>query len=178
MSQRSREKEGVSLARQLIKADLGVCLTVSGRTTQRPLHPLSTGAPAACVTWWRMWGSTGESRASLGTVDTCNTNRAGRGGTKQCVCQSPGHTPPLGSGRHYTLQHQSNVKFRKPLPREKTEAVKIDSSQANHLLNSKAEHMQPAIHRVIRTRENNDLPPAGGRGGGRDRRRGQQGGRG
>ena len=93
---------------------------------------------------------TGESGAGLGSIDACNTNRTGRGGTKQCVCQAPGHTPPVGSGRHYTLQYPSNVKFRKPLTREKTEAVKIDPSRP--------EHMQPAIHRVIRTRENNDLP--------------------
>ena len=35
--------------------------------------------------------------------------------------------------------------FKKPLPRKKTEAVKIQSSRADNLLNSKAEHRQPAL---------------------------------
>jgi len=43
--------------------------------------------------------------------------------------------------------------FRKPLAKQKTEAVLIASSKADHLMNSKAEHRQPAVHRVVRTRE-------------------------
>ena len=37
---------------------------------------------------------------------------------------------------------------KKPLTRQKTEAVKIASSTATNLLNSKAEHRQPALLRV------------------------------
>ena len=43
--------------------------------------------------------------------------------------------------------------FKKPLPRKKAEAIKIHSTTAEHLFNSKAEHHQPAVHRVRMTRE-------------------------
>merc|ERR1719509_231173 len=56
--------------------------------------------------------------------------------------------------------------FKKPLTRKKTEAVKIASSQATNLMNSKAEHRQPALHRVQMVRDLEELQPPGGRGGG------------
>ena len=46
--------------------------------------------------------------------------------------------------------------FQKPLTRQKTEAIKIQSSRATHRMNSKAEHRQPAMLRVTMTRENDD----------------------
>ena len=60
--------------------------------------------------------------------------------------------------------------FMKPLPREKSEAVKLHSSQANFVMNSKSEHKQPKIHRVVMTRENPEVEERGG--GGRRRRGG------
>ena len=50
--------------------------------------------------------------------------------------------------------------------------VKIQSSKATHLLNSKAEHRQPALLRVRMVRENDDENPGRGRGQGGRRRRG------
>ena len=65
---------------------------------------------------------------------------------------------------NFDIQVQSVHK--KSLTRQKTEAVKIQSSTADHLLNSKAEHRQPALLRVRMTRENNnDDLPRQGRGG-------------
>ena len=59
---------------------------------------------------------------------------------------------------------------KKPLTRQKTEAVKIASSRATNLLNSKAEHRQPALLRVRMVQgDDNDMPgprPGGGDGGG------------
>ena len=46
--------------------------------------------------------------------------------------------------------------FKKPLTRQKTEAVKIQSSRATHKMNSKAEQRQPAMLRVRMTRENDE----------------------
>ena len=60
--------------------------------------------------------------------------------------------------------------FMKPLPREKSEAVKLHSSQANFVMNSKSEHKQPKIHRVVMTRENPEVEERGD--GGRRRRGG------
>ena len=73
--------------------------------------------------------------------------------------------------KHLALHHpdeQGNIEnfnitvegvFKKPLTRQKTEAVKIQSSTATNLLNSKAEHRQPALLRVrmVRENENDDL---------------------
>ena len=70
--------------------------------------------------------------------------------------------------KHLALYHpeeQGNIEnfnitvegvFKKPLTRQKTEAVKIQSSRATHKMNSKAEHRQPAMLRVRMTRENDD----------------------
>ena len=67
--------------------------------------------------------------------------------------------------------------FRKPLPRQTTEAVFIFNNNADIKMNSKTEFRQPAIPRITTTRE----PPPGedaggrgrGRGGGRARGRGR-----
>ena len=64
--------------------------------------------------------------------------------------------------------------FRKPLPRQNTEAVFIFNNNADIKMNSKTEFRQPAIPRITTTRE---PPPGegagGGRGGGRGRGRGR-----
>ena len=83
-----------------------------------------------------------------------------------------------GGIENFDIQVQSIHK--KSLTRQKTEAVKIQTSTATNLLNSKAEHRQPALLRVRMVRENDDnaaRPDHGGGGGGdeqaghRERRR-------
>ena len=56
------------------------------------------------------------------------------------------HPESQGNIEHFEIQVQSVHK--KSLTRQKTEAVKIQSSTASNLLNSKAEHRQPALLRV------------------------------
>ena len=56
------------------------------------------------------------------------------------------HPESPGDIEHFEIQVQSVHK--KSLTRQKTEAVKIQSSTASNLLNSKAEHRQPALLRV------------------------------
>ena len=73
------------------------------------------------------------------------------------------HPEHEGDITKFTIKVVSS--FKKPLPRKKTEAIKIHSTTADHLLNSKAEHHQPALHRVRMSRENEDQPSAGARGG-------------
>ena len=76
------------------------------------------------------------------------------------------HPAEEGEIENFDIQVQSVHK--KSLTRQKTEAVKIQSSTADHLLNSKAEHRQPALLRVRMTRENDDnnMPRQGGGEGG------------
>ena len=88
------------------------------------------------------------------------------------------HPGVQGGIVNFDIQVQSIHK--KSLTRQKTEAVKIQTSTATNLLNSKAEHRQPALLRVRMVRENDDnaaRPDHGGGGGGdeqaghRERRR-------
>ena len=79
------------------------------------------------------------------------------------------HPESQGDITNFNIQVVST--FKKPLSRKKTEAVKIASSKADHLMNSKAEHRQPALHRVQMVRNLEELQPPGGRGGGRGRGR-------
>ena len=55
---------------------------------------------------------------------------------------------------------------KKPLTRQKTEAVKIATSTATNLLNSKAEHRQPALLRVRMVQGNDNEVQGPGRGAG------------
>ena len=80
------------------------------------------------------------------------------------------HPGVQGGIANFDIQVQSIHK--KSLTRQKTEAVKIQTSKATHLLNSKAEHRQPALLRVRMVRENDDDIPGRGRGQGGRRRRG------
>ena len=64
------------------------------------------------------------------------------------------HPEEQGSIENFKIQVESV--FKKPLTRQKTEAVKIQSSRATHKMNSKAEHRQPAMLRVRMTRDNDD----------------------
>ena len=76
------------------------------------------------------------------------------------------HPNEQGDIENFKIQVESV--FKKPLTRQKTEAVKIQSSTATYLMNSKAEHRQPALLRVGMTRENDDdgtRQQQGGRGG-------------
>ena len=79
------------------------------------------------------------------------------------------HPESQGGIENFDIQVQSIHK--KSLTRQKTEAVKIQTSTATNLLNSKAEHRQPALLRVRMVRENDEDLPGRGRGVQRGRRR-------
>ena len=64
------------------------------------------------------------------------------------------HPENDGGIEKFNIQVRSVHK--KSSAKQTTEAVKIQSSRADHLLNSKAEHKQPALLRVRMTRENDD----------------------
>ena len=64
------------------------------------------------------------------------------------------HPEEQGNIENFKIQVESV--FKKSLTRQKTEAVKIQSSRATHIMNSKAEHRQPAMLRVRMTREIDD----------------------
>ena len=74
------------------------------------------------------------------------------------------HPGVQGGIENFDIQVQSIHK--KSLTRQKTEAVKIQTSAATNLLNSKAEHRQPALLRVRMVRENDDNAAGPNRGGG------------
>ena len=186
---RSREKGGVSLARQLVRPDLR-----SGEPCGRP----------GCVLDRTSGGAGGPhnvtSAVYRGTCNLCGLveeeaeyiGETGSSAYHRCLKHEEEvqkrdqrnafakhlalyHPEAQGDINNFTIQVVST--FKKPLPRQKTEAVVIADSKVNYLMNSKAEQRQPAIHRVVRTREGQELPPAGVRGGGGGGRGGGERGR-
>jgi hypothetical protein len=177
------ETGGVSLARQLVQPDLR-----AGEPCGRPgcvLDQLSGGAgglhnrPSAlyCGTCnlceedgikSEYWGETGRSgyHRTLKHQEEVDKKVPSNAFAKHLAND---HPEDQGDINNFTIKVVST--FAKPLTREKSEAVKIQSSTADHLLNSKSEHKQPALHRVRMSRENEEPQPVRGRGRGR-----QQGG--
>ena len=197
MSLRSIEMGGVSLEKQLVRKDLK-----SGEPCGRPgcvLDLLSGGAggphnkpsvlyQGTCnlcgelevtAEYWGETSRTGYHR-TLKHQEEVVRRLEGNAFAKHLAIFHPEHE---GDITKFTIKVVSS--FKKPLPRKKTEAIKIHSTTADHLLNSKAEHHQPALHRVRMSRENEDQPSAGARGGrggrtgrtGRGGRRSRGGGR-
>jgi hypothetical protein len=182
MKLRVVETGGVSLARQLVQPDLR-----AGEPCGRPgcvLDQLSGGAGGP------------HNRSSALYCGTCNlceeagikseywgeTGRSGYHRTLQHREEVAKRVPSNAFAKHLSNEHpedQGDINnftikvvstFGKSLTREKSEAVKIQSSTADHLLNSKSEHKQPALHRVRMSRENEEPQPVRGRGegGGRE----------
>ena len=79
--------------------------------------------------------------------------------------------PPESQGGISNFDIQVQSIHKKSLTRQKTEAVKIQTSTATNLLNSKAEHRQPALLRVRMVRENDDNIQRTGQGRGGVKRR-------
>ena len=70
---------------------------------------------------------------------------------------------PAREGDKMAFQFKVARTFRSSLMRQIWEAVKIHGSKATIVLNSKAEWMQPAIDRIVVTREPQDQQPMGRR---------------
>ena len=179
---RAVETGGVSLAKMLVKPDLK-----RGEPCGRPgcvLDQTSGGAGgphnvASCLyrgscnlcdaigetgEYWGESGFCGSHRTSQHDMDVVNRKETNAFAKHLAVF----HPNEQGNIANFNIQVESL--FKKPLTRQKTEAVKIQSSTATHRMNSKAEHRQPAMLRVRLTRENDDPDPdqdQAGRGGGR-----------
>ena len=89
----------------------------------------------------------------------------------QCLQQTLGNFPTREPGRLSNFDIQVQSIHKKSLTRQKTEAVKIQTSTATNLLNSKAEHRQPALLKVRMVRENDDNIQRTGQGRGGVKRR-------
>ena len=189
MDLRMRESGGVSLGRRLVRADLrmgepcgrpGCVLDKTSGGQGGPHNKMSSlyhGVCNICGTcqieaeYWGETSRTGYYR-TLQHEDAVVKKDLGNAFAKHLAFH---HPDQQGDITNFTIQVVSS--FRKPLPREKTEAVKIQSSKAAIILNSKAEHKQPKLHRVVMTRENAE-PAEPVTGGGGRARGGGEGGRG
>ena len=168
------ETGGVSLAKMLVKPDLK-----RGETCGRPgcvLDMTSGGAGgphnvASCLykgscnlceakgesgEYWGESGFSGFHRTNQHDVDVVNRKETNAFAKHLAIH----HPNDQGNIANFNIQVKSL--FKKPLTRQKTEAVKIQSSNATHIMNSKAEHRQPAMLRVRLTRENDDPDPVRG----------------
>ena len=188
MKLRAIETGGVSLGKQLVRADLragepcgrpGCVLDLVSGGAGGPHNKsgaLYKGECKLCgedlveAEYWGESGRTGYFR-TLKHQEEVNKRDERNAFAKHLAIEHPNKQ---GDIRHFNIQVVST--FQKPLIREKMEAVKLQSSKADYILNSKSEHKQPKLHRVVMTRENDEAGSRRGRGGGRGRGRG--GGRG
>ena len=168
---RAVETGGLSLGKQLVRPDLkggepcgrpGCVLDLCSGGAGGPHNVPSTVYRGACKLCGEVeetaeyWGETafcGSYRASLHQADV-EGKKESNAFFKHLKIFHPEND---GGIENFDIQVQSV--HRKSLTRQKTEAVKIQSSTADHLLNSKAEHRQPALLRVRMTRENDEDGP-------------------
>ena len=165
---RAIETGGLSLAKQLVKPDLkrgepcgrpGCVLDLTSGGAGGPHNIPSSLYKGEC----KLCEADGESAEYWG--------ESGFSGSHRCVAHGAevvARKETNAFAKHLALFHPDDqgditnfdiqVKglFQKPLTRQKTEAIKIQSSTATHRMNSKAEHRQPAMLRVTMTRENDD----------------------
>ena len=103
--------------------------------------PLScTRAPATCVGSWRRLESTGGKPAEQANTEPWSTRWRWRRGLRDNAFEKHlalFYPEDKGDITKFTIKVVSS--FKKPLPRKKTEAVKIHSTTADHFLKSKAE---------------------------------------
>ena len=172
------ETGGVSLSKMLVKPDLkrgepcgrpGCVLDLTSGGAGGPHNVASCLYKGSCNLceargesghYWGESGFCGSHRIKQHEVDVVNRKETNAFAKHLALF----HPDEQGNIGNFNIQVESL--FKKPLTRQKTEAVKIQSSNATHKMNSKAEHRQPAMLRVRLTRENDDPDQAGGRGGG------------
>ena len=99
--------------------------------------------------YWGESGFSGFHRCEQHQADT-NSRKDSNAFAKHLALDHPNE-----QGDIENFKIQAEYVFKKSLTRQKTDAVKIQSFTATYL-NSKAEHKQPALHRVRMTRENDD----------------------
>ena len=175
------ETGGVSLAKMLVKPDLkrgepcgrpGCVLDQTSGGTGGPHNVPSSLYRGRCNLceangetgeYWGESGFSGFHRCNQHEVDVLNRKET-NAFAKHLAIHHPDDQGNIGN---FNIQVESL--FKKPLTRQKTEAVKIQSSNATHRMNSKAEHRQPAMLRVRLTRDNDDLQVPRGAGGQRQR---------
>ena len=178
------ETGGLSLAKQLVKPDLrrgepcgrpGCVLDRTSGGAGGPHNIPSSLYRGGC----KLCEAAGESGEYWGESGFSGCHRCG-GHDTDVVARKETNA----FAKHLALfhpDHQGDITnfdiqvmgvFQKPLTRQKTEAIKIQSSTATHRMNSKAEHRQPAMLRVQLTRDNDDLPVPAGAAGAQRRRMG------
>ena len=170
------ETGGVSLSKMQVKPDLrrgepcgrpGCILDLTSGGAGGPHNVPSSLYRGGCNLceangetgeYWGESGFSGFHRCNQHEVDVVNRKETNAFAKHLAVF----HPNDQGIIGNFNIQVESV--FKKPLTRQKTEAVKIQSSNVTHRMNSKAEHRQPAMLRVRLTRENDDDPDlVGGR---------------
>ena len=182
VSVRVVEKGGLSLKRQLVSTDLaagepckppdcGLCLSNPGKgggLSHQRSGPLYKGTCKPCKDLGISTEYYGESGYSGCTRIEEHTDAIRTGDMSNAFTKHVKEDHPELPNIENAIQFEVLRTFAKPLDRQVAEAVAIQSCKANKLLNSKSEWEQPAVERLIVTR---DLPDhEEGRGGGRGRR--------
>ena len=168
LKMRAIETGGLSLAKQLVKPDLkrgepcgrpGCILDLTSGGEGGPHNIRSTLYRGEC----KLCEAAGESAEYWGESGFSGSHRCGAHGAEVVARKETNafakhlalfHPDDLGDITNFNIQVKGL--FQKPLTRQKTEAIRIQSSTAKHRINSKAEHRQPAMLRVTMMRGNDD----------------------
>ena len=160
---RAVEKGGISLRRQLVKTDIGPsnckrpnCFLCQGNrsgashTRSGALYHGTCNLCANDGITAEYWGETGRSgyTRTLEHGDDIRNKQERNAFHKHLVIYHPDKI-----GDHTAFDIKVEQTYTKNIDRQVAEALKIKNSNANILMNSKAEFHQPAIHRIITTRE-------------------------
>ena len=167
MSVRVVEKGGTSLKQHLVKTDLTGCIYQN-----LPKHPCFL-----CEAGIKGGSHTKSGVHYSGECQLCSEagivarydGESGRNGYWRCTMfhkqEIIENKESNAFAKHLQLHHPDRIgdpsvfklkvesTFSKPLERQVTEGIAITNSNADHIMNSKSEYLQPAVQRVTTTRE-------------------------
>ena len=160
---RAVEKGGISLRKQLVKTDIGtsdncnrpncyLCQSGGSGGSHTRSSALYHGVCLICeedgisAEYWGETGRSGYTRTLEHAEDVRNKQE------KNAFSKHLAIYHPDKVGNTDAFQINITQTFTKSIDRQIGEAIKIKNSQADILMNSKAEFHQPAIHRVTTTR--------------------------
>ena len=159
---RAVEKGGISLRRQLVKTDIGPpgcnrpnCYPCQGDNpgaSHTRAGALYHGTCSICANEGvtaEYWGETSRSAytRSLEHADDIRRKQESNAFHKHLAIYHPNEV-----GKTEAFKIKVEQTYTKNIDRQVAEAIKIKNSNADILMNSKAEFHQPAVHRVITTR--------------------------
>ena len=159
------ETGGRSIKSQLVSLDLTgcvykemcpICASQSSGASHTRSGALYSGTCQICMKDGKVARYWGESGNSAQVRTTQHVEAIGRKEKSNAFHKHLEIFHPENVGDKTAFKFKSEQTFKKSLERQVTEGVKISNDNADILLNSRAEYHQPALHRVMITRQRDE----------------------